>query len=76
VPLDSFRIVLGSPYLFDRKFVFYREENKYHLLKDGIEYIVISHRIKTNISLVSTGQMKRLVSESKYFVLMIMKHKE
>jgi hypothetical protein len=76
VPLDICDIVLGSPYLFDRKVVFYREENKYHLLKDGIEYIVRAHRIKTNVSLVSTGKMKRLVSASKYFVLMIVKQKE
>jgi hypothetical protein len=44
------------PYLFDRKVVFYREEKKYHLLKDGIEYIVRAHHIKTNVSLVSTGK--------------------
>jgi hypothetical protein len=48
VPLDIYDIVLGSPYLFDRKVVFYREENKYHLFKDGVEYIVRSHHIKTN----------------------------
>ena len=54
VPLDICDIVLGSPYLFDRKAIFYHEENKYHLFKDGIEYIVRSHRIKTNISLVGT----------------------
>jgi hypothetical protein len=54
VPLVIYVIVLGSPYLFDRKAIFYHEENKYHLFKDGIEYIVRSHRIKTNISLVGT----------------------
>jgi hypothetical protein len=53
VPIEIFVIVLGSPYLFDRKIFFYREDNKYHLLKDGIEYIFIYHRIKTNVSLVS-----------------------
>jgi tRNA splicing endonuclease len=56
--------------------VFYREENKYHLLKDGVEYIVIAHHIKTNVYLVSIGKMKRLVSVRKYFVLMIVKQKE
>jgi len=73
VSLDICDIVLGSPYIFDRKDVFYKEENKYHLLKDEVEYIVRSHRIKTNVSLVSVGKMKRLVSTSKYFVLMIVK---
>ena len=40
VPLDICGIVLGSPYLYDCKVVFYREQNKYHLFKDGKEYIV------------------------------------
>ena len=35
VPLDIFGIVLGSPYLHGRKAIFYREENNYHLFKDG-----------------------------------------
>jgi hypothetical protein len=36
VPLDICGIVLGSPYLFDRKSIFYHEENKHHIFKDGI----------------------------------------
>jgi hypothetical protein len=76
VPLDICDIVLGSPYLFDKKIVLYREENKYHIFEDGVEYIVRAHHIKTNVSLVSTGKMKRLVSASKYFFLMIVKQKE
>jgi len=28
VPLDIYGIVLGSPYLYDRKAVFFRHENK------------------------------------------------
>jgi hypothetical protein len=67
---------LGSPYLFDRKAIFYHEENKYHLFKDVIEFIFIAHCIKTNVSLVSTWKMKRLMSASKYFVLMIVNQKE
>jgi hypothetical protein len=35
VPLDICGIVLGSPYLYDRKTIFYREENKYCFKKDG-----------------------------------------
>jgi hypothetical protein len=27
-------IVLGSPYLYDRKAIFHRHENKYHLFKN------------------------------------------
>ena len=76
VPLDICGIMLGSPYLYDRKAIFYREVNKYQLTKDGIEYIVHAHRMKTNISLVSTNQMERLKNASKNFVLMIVKAKD
>ena len=36
-------------------------------LKDGVEYIVRAHRKKMNLSLVSVGQMKRLVNDSNNF---------
>jgi len=65
VPLDICGIVLNIPYLYDRKSIFYRHENKYHLSKDGIESIVRAHHKKMNLSLVSVGQMKRLVNASK-----------
>jgi hypothetical protein len=35
VPLDICGNVLGSPYLYDRKVIFYREDNKYCFKKDG-----------------------------------------
>jgi hypothetical protein len=76
VPLDICDIFLGSPYVYDRKDIFYREDNRYHLTKDGIEYIIHAHRMKTNLSLVSTNQMKRLINASKNFVLMIVKAKD
>jgi hypothetical protein len=75
VPLDICGIVLGSPYLYDMKAIFYREDNRYHLTKDGVEYIVRAHRMKTNLSLVSANQMKRLINASMNFVLMIVKAK-
>ena len=53
--------MLGSPYMYDRKAIFYGEDNRYQLTKDGIDYIVRAHRMKTNISLVSANQMKRLI---------------
>jgi hypothetical protein len=43
VPLDVCSIVLGSPYLFDSKAIFYRVENKYHLFKVRVEFIVRAH---------------------------------
>ena len=75
VLLDIYGIMLGSPYLYDRKDIFYTEDNIYHITKYDIEYIVRAHRMKTNISLVSTSQMKRLVNASKKFVFMIVKEK-
>jgi hypothetical protein len=38
VPLDICGIVLGSPYIYDRKEVLFHHENKYHLTKGGVEY--------------------------------------
>ena len=62
VPLDICGIVLGIPYLYDRKAIFYREKNKYNIFKDGIEYVIHAHRMKTILSLISTCQMKSLVT--------------
>jgi len=75
VPLDICGIVLGSPYLYDRKSICYHHENKYRLSKDGNEYIVRAHSKKMNLSLVSVGQLKRLVNASKNFVLLMIKAK-
>ena len=76
IPLDICGIVLGNPYLYDRKTIFFREENQCHLKKDGVEYIVRSHKVKTNLSLVNVGQMKRLIHLSKSFVLLMVKEQE
>jgi hypothetical protein len=76
IPLDICGIVLGSPYLYDRKAIFHRHENKYHLFKDGVEYIVRAHTKKMNLPLINAGQMKRLVNASKNFVLLMIKPKE
>jgi hypothetical protein len=54
VPLDICGMVFGSPYLYDRKDIFYRGHNKYHLFKDGIEFIVRAHRMNTNLTIVTT----------------------
>ena len=75
VPLGICGIVLGNSYLYDRKYTFYRHENKYHLFKDGVEYIVRANSNKINLSLVNAGQMKTLANSSKNFVLLIIKPK-
>jgi hypothetical protein len=67
--------VLGSPYLYDRKDIFHRHENKYHLFKYGVEYIVRAHTKKMNLSIINVGQMKRLVNASENFVLLMIKPK-
>jgi len=43
VPLDISGIMLGSPYLYNRKAVFCRHDNKYILLKNWVEYIMKAH---------------------------------
>lgn len=55
VPLDICGIVFCSPYLYEKKDIFHRHENKYHLFKYGVEYIVRSHSKKLNLSLVNAG---------------------
>jgi hypothetical protein len=75
IPLDICGIVLGSPYLYDRKAIFYHQENKYHLFKYGVEYVVRSHTKKMNLSVINAGKMKRLVNASKNFVLLMIKPK-
>eukprot|EP00253_Pinus_taeda_P017387 PITA_17387 len=75
VPFDIAGIVWGSPCLFDRKAIFHHHENKYHLFKDGKEFIVRAHRKKRNIAMVNAGQVKRLVNSSNNFVLFMIKPK-
>jgi len=53
IPVDICGIVLGNPYLYDRKVVFFRHESKYHFKKHGLEYIFRSHHMKVNSTLVS-----------------------
>ena len=75
MPLDICGIILGSSYLYDKKVVFFRHQNKYHLTKDGVEYIVKSHHTKVSAILVSAGQIKRLVNSSKGCMLMVVRVK-
>jgi hypothetical protein len=76
VSLDICGIVLGSPYIYDRKSVFFHHENKYHLTKGGVEYIVRAHNMRVNTTLVSAGQMERLINTNKRYVLMVVREKD
>ena len=49
---------------------------KYHLFKNGVEYIVREHNKTLILSLVNPGKMKRLVNAIKNFVLLMIKNKE
>jgi hypothetical protein len=46
VPLSECGMVLGSPYLYDHKEIFYRTKNQYHLTKACQEYVVHAHNVK------------------------------
>jgi hypothetical protein len=59
VPLNECGMVLGNPYLYDCKAIFYREHNQYHLTKQGNEYIVHSHHLNANQSLQTMEQLKK-----------------
>jgi hypothetical protein len=76
IRLDICGIVLGIPYLYDTRTIFHPHENKYHLFKNGVEYIVRAHTNTLNFSLVNDGQMKRLVNSSNNFVHLMIKPKD
>jgi hypothetical protein len=57
VPLDICGMFFGSPYLYDRKAIFYRGQNKYHLFKDDIEFIVRAHQMNMRLKVVTTRHM-------------------
>jgi len=60
VPLSDYGMVLGSPYLYDHKTIFYRERNQYHLTKAGQEYVVHAHHFKANKSLQNMEQLRKV----------------
>jgi len=76
VPLDICDIVLGSPYLYDRKAILFFREKKYHLMKDEVEFIVRPHHANISESIVSVGKMKRLINSSKGCMLMVVREKD
>jgi hypothetical protein len=59
VPLNECGMVLGSPYLYDHKAIFYSEHNQYHLIKADKEYVVHAHHLKTNQYLQKMEQLRK-----------------
>jgi hypothetical protein len=59
LPLSECGMVLGSPYLYDRKEIFYKANNQYHLTKAGQEYLVHAHHVKENKILQTMEQLNK-----------------
>jgi hypothetical protein len=59
VPLNEFGMVLGNPYLYERKSIFYRKQNQYHLIKEGNEYVVHAYHLKENQYLQTMEQLRK-----------------
>jgi hypothetical protein len=59
VPLNECGMVLRSHYLYDRKEIFYREHNQYHLTKEGNEYVIHAHHLKENQSVQTMEQLRK-----------------
>jgi hypothetical protein len=55
---------------------FFHHENKYHLTKWGVKYIVRSHSMKVNTTPVGAGKMKRLINNNKRYVLMVVREND
>ena len=64
VPLSECGMVLGNPYLYDRKEIFYRENNQYHLIKSDKECVVNAHHLKANQSLQTMEQLRKTTHAS------------
>jgi hypothetical protein len=64
VSLRECGMVLGSPYLYDRKAIFYRTKNQYQLTKAGQDYVVHAHHVKANKTLQTMEQLKKAVQAS------------
>jgi len=69
-------IVLGSTYIYDKRFIIHHHEKKYHLFKNVIEYIFRAYNKKLSLSPVNVGQTKRIVNTSQNFALLMFKHKD
>jgi ABC-type Na+ efflux pump permease subunit len=61
VSLRECGMVLGSPYLYDRKAIFYRTKNQYQFTKAGQDYVVHAHHVKANKTLQTIEQLKKAV---------------
>ncbi|OMO60968.1 hypothetical protein CCACVL1_23782 [Corchorus capsularis] len=56
VPLDICQVGFGSPYLWDRDAIFYRRENVWKIVKDGVGYRICPAKDARKLSLVSASK--------------------
>jgi hypothetical protein len=61
VSLRECGLILGSPYLFYRKAIFYRTKNQYQFTKAGHDYVVHAHHVKANKTLQTMEQLTNAV---------------
>jgi hypothetical protein len=61
VPLSECGMVLGSPYLYDHKEIFYRAKNQYQLTNAAQDYLVHAHHVKENKNLQTMQQLKKKI---------------
>jgi hypothetical protein len=59
-----------------RDVIFIGRENQYHLIKDGKYFIINAFKRKSNISLVSANQAKKLIVLSKNFLLLFLRQNQ
>jgi hypothetical protein len=64
VPLNECGMVLGSPYLYDCKEIFYKEQNQYHLTKVGQKCVVHAHHLKANKYLQTMEKLRHVAHAS------------
>jgi hypothetical protein len=64
VSLSECGMVLGSPYLYDRKAIFYRTKNQYQLTKAGQDYVVHAHHVVSN-EVINLKQEQEMIVEWK-----------
>jgi hypothetical protein len=65
VPLSECGMVLGSPYLYDCKEIFYRTKNQYQSTKEGQDYVVHDNHVKANKTLQTMEELKKAIQARK-----------
>lgn len=68
VPYDVCGVMFGSPYMYKCDAVFMRRANQHHIIKYGKTTNINAHKGKSNISLVSANQAKKLINSCKKYV--------